>query len=385
MNYDFTTAYQRAGIGCEKYDKRKDIFGTDKLIPLWVADMDFAVPTYITQALVERVSLPVYGYAERMHNWGNAVSNWLLQRHQWSVENDWLLPSAGVVPSLALAIQAFSQPGDGIIIQAPVYFPFFSLVRENQRELLLNPLRERDGRYQMDFEQLECLAAQARIMILCNPHNPGGRAWTAVELSEVARICQRHNVLVLSDEIHMDLTYRGFSHIPFARVAGDCPHITTTSVGKTFNTAGIGGGYTIIPDPQLRKPLQNKQNIFHLNGENVFSLTVTEAAYRHGQDWPEALMDHIAHNRDRVLKTCRDTPIRPMQAEATYLLWLDCRQMGMNDESLHAFFVTQAGLGLSVGSIFGEQGSGFMRINLATTPGIIEQAMQQLEQALARL
>lgn len=385
MNYDFTTAYQRAGIGCEKYDKRKTIFGTDALIPLWVADMDFAVPTYITQALSERVSLPVYGYAERMHDWGEAVSNWLLQRHQWSVENDWLLPSAGVVPSLALAIQAFSQPGDGIIIQPPVYFPFFSLVRENQRELLLNPLQEAGGRYQMDLEQLERLAAKARILILCNPHNPGGRAWSADELSEVARICQRHNVLVLSDEIHMDLTYRGFSHTPFASVAGDCPHITTTSVGKTFNTAGIGGGYTIIPDPKLRKPLQSKQNTFHLNGENVFSLTVTEAAYRHGQDWPETLMGHIAHNRDRVLEACRNTPIRPMQAEATYLLWLDCRQLGMNDDSLQAFFIHQAGLGLSAGRIFGEQGSGFMRINLATTPDIMEQAMQQLEQALVRL
>ncbi|MFU8838928.1 MAG: MalY/PatB family protein [Thiohalomonadaceae bacterium] len=385
MSYDFHTAYQRPGIGCEKYDKRQAIFGTESVIPLWVADMEFASPDSIQQALIERAKLPSYGYAERMAGWTEAVGQWLARQHHWQIDPAWLLPTAGVVPSLALAIQTLSQPGDGVIIQPPVYFPFFGLVRETQRQLLLNPLREVNGRYQMDLEQLEKLARQARVLILCNPHNPGGRAWSAAELAEVARICASHGVSVLSDEIHMDLSYPGITHTPFAQVAEDCSYLMLSAAGKTFNTAGIGGGYAVIPDAVLRQDLQRLQNTLHLNGENIFSLLVTETAYRHGHDWPTALMTQIAANRDRVYAACQHSAITPMPPEATYLLWLDCRALGMDDQALEQFFIHRAGLGLSAGHIFGEQGSGYMRINLASTPAIIEQAMQQLEAALAGL
>ena len=385
MHYDFNTARQGPGTGCEKYDKRQQIFGTDAVIPLWVADMDFAAPDYIRQALLERVALRAYGYAECMPAWREAVAHWLRSQHRWAIEEDWLLPTAGVVPSLTLSIQLLSQPGEGVIIQPPVYFPFFGLVRENQRKLLLNPLREVDGRYQMDLEQLEAQAPRARLLILCNPHNPGGRAWSHQELTELAAICARHDITVLSDEIHMDLTYPGIQHIPFAQAAGACHHLTLSSSGKTFNTAGIGGGYAIIHDPALRQRLQRVQNTFHLNGETLFSLAATEAAYRHGHDWPGELMAHIAQNRDRVYAACQGSPIHPMAPEASYLLWLDCRPMGMNDEQLQRFFVERAGLGLSAGIIFGAEGSGYMRINLATTPAIVDKAMTQLAQALSDL
>jgi cystathionine beta-lyase len=382
MSYDFHTAYQRPGIGCEKYDKRQAIFGTEAVIPLWVADMEFASPDYLRQALIERASLPSYGYAERLESWTEAVSQWLLQQHHWAVDPAWLIPTAGVVPSLALAIQTLSQPGEGVIVQPPVYFPFFGLVRETGRELILNPLRVIDGRYQMDLELLEQQARRARLLILCNPHNPGGRAWSAEELRALAAICTRHGVTVLSDEIHMDLVYPGKRHIPFAQVAEDCSYLTVSAAGKTFNTAGIGGGYAIVPDADVRKRLQRLQNTLHLNGENIFSLLVTETAYRHGQDWPGALMKHIAANRDRVTATCQQHAIQVMPPEATYLLWLDCHALGMDDQALQHFFIHQAGLGLSAGRIFGEQGSGYMRINLASTPAIIEQAMEQLQNAL---
>jgi len=254
MKYDFETCHQCTGLGCEKYDRAKEIFGTDQVIPLWVADMDFAAPSYVTRALVERVELPVYGYAQRMPAWAEAVGGWLDRRHGWVVEEAALLPTVGVVPSLALAIQTFTDPGDGVIIQPPVYFPFFSVVRNNNRQLLLNPLRQTDGYYRMDFEQLEQLAPKASMLLLCNPHNPGGRAWTPEELATLADICTRHRVMVVSDEIHMDLTYAGYRHTPFALVAGDTRFMSVTSAGKTFNTAGIGGGYAVIPDPVIVRP-----------------------------------------------------------------------------------------------------------------------------------
>ena len=386
MSYDFFTAYQRAGIGCEKYDKRQTIFGTEQVIPLWVADMDFATPPYITEALAQRAELPSYGYAERMAGWASAVCGWLDRHHQWQVAEEWLLPTAGVVPSLAMLIQLLSEPGDGVIIQPPVYFPFFGLVTENQRQLLLNPLQEVNGQYQMDLEHLNTLLPQARLLILCNPHNPGGRAWSKDELLALAKLCAKHDVMVLSDEIHMDLTYPGFQHTPFARVANTiCQHLTVTSSGKTFNTAGIGGGYAIIEDPTVRQALHRRQQIFHLGGEQIFPLLATETAYRLGDDWPGRLMEHISAMKKLVLDACDGTPIRAMTPEATYLLWLDCRGLGMEDKELQRFFIEQAGLGLSAGSVFGEQGRGYMRINLATSPTIMTRAMQQLRMALARL
>lgn len=386
MQYDFHTAQQRAGIGCEKYDKRRAIFGTEQVIPLWVADMDFAAPAYITEALAQRAALPSYGYAERMDSWAVAVSAWLDRHHHWHVPHEWLLPTAGVVPSLAMLIQLLSERGDGVIIQPPVYFPFYGLVTENQRELLLNPLREVDGQYRMDLEQLSELLPRARLLILCNPHNPGGRAWREDELNALAKLCAAHDVMVLSDEIHMDLTYPGHHHLPFARVASTvCQYITVTSSGKTFNTAGIGGGYAIIENTALRQALQRRQQVFHLGGEQIFSLLATETAYRLGHDWPVSLMSHIAAMRDQVIGACDGSPITPMLAEASYLLWLDCRRLEMDDNELQRFFIERAGLGLSAGSVFGEQGRGFMRINLATTPAIMTRAMQQLHMALNSL
>ncbi len=396
---DFTRLAQYAGSGCEKYDRRAEIFGREDVIPLWVADMDFPAPDFVTDALAGRLADGAFGYAKPTAEHVEAITGWLAGQHDWYVDAKTIVPVPGVVPAMAMAIRAFTRPGARVIIQPPVYFPFFQVVRDQGRELIENPLVEQEvdpaggRRYVMDFEALEAQAAEAEMLLLCNPHNPGGRAWDEAELGEVVAICARHDVMVISDEIHMDLTYPGIAHTPFARVAesSDCRWFTVTAPGKTFNTAGIGGGYAVIPDAALRKRFDRERRGMHLGEGSVFSLTALKAAYTHGAKWPAELMAHVAVNRDRVIEAVADLPIEPMAPEATYLLWLDCRGMGLSDAAtdpgdtaLQRFFIDKAGLGLSQGIIFGEPGRGYMRINLATPTRVIDRAMAQLIAAWGR-
>ncbi|MFI9651196.1 PatB family C-S lyase [Guyparkeria halopsychrophila] len=392
---DFTRLAQYPGSGCEKYDRRAEIFGRDDVIPLWVADMDFPAPDFVTDALAERLADGAFGYAKPSEGHLEAITGWLAGQHDWQVGAETIVPVPGVVPAMAMAIRAFTSPGARVIIQPPVYFPFFQVVRDQGRERVENPLVEQvspDGirGYGMDFEALEAQAREAEMLLLCNPHNPGGRAWNEAELGEVAAICSRHDVMVISDEIHMDLTYPGIRHTPFARVADSagCRWFTVTAPGKTFNTAGIGGGYAVIPDAEIRKRFDRERRGMHLGEGSVFGLTALKAAYTHGAKWPAELMAHVASNRDRVIEAVADLPIEPMWPEATYLLWLDCRGMGLSDAAtdpgdtaLQRFFIDEAGLGLSQGIIFGEPGRGYMRINLAAPTRIIDRAMAQLRAA----
>ncbi|MFP4155549.1 MAG: MalY/PatB family protein [Halothiobacillaceae bacterium] len=395
---DFTRLAQYPGSGCEKYDRRGEIFGREDVIPLWVADMDFPAPEFVTEALAARLADGAFGYAKPDAGHFAAITGWLAGRHDWRVEPETIVPVPGVVPAMAMAIRTFTRPGAGVIIQPPVYFPFFQVVRDQKRTLIENPLVEQaapggGARYVMDLAALEAQARDAEMLLLCNPHNPGGRAWNADELAQVAAICARHDVMVISDEIHMDLTYPGVRHTPFAEVAdaAGCRWFTVTAPGKTFNTAGIGGGYAVIPDAEVRKRFDRARRGMHLGEGSVFGLTALKAAYTRGAHWPGELMQYIAGNRDRVIEAVRDLPIKPMIPEATYLLWLDCRGLGLSDaasdpgdRALQRFFVDEAGLGLSQGIIFGEPGRGYMRINLATPTRIIDQAMAQLRTACAR-
>ncbi|HER35450.1 MAG TPA: putative C-S lyase [Halothiobacillaceae bacterium] len=392
---DFTRLAQYPGSGCEKYDRRGEIFGREDVIPLWVADMDFPAPDFVTEALAERLADGAFGYAKPDAGHFEAIAGWLAGQHDWRVAPETIVPVPGVVPAMAMAIRAFTSRRARVIIQPPVYFPFFQVVRDQGRTLVENPLLEQESsdggrRYVMDFEALEAQASEAEMLLLCNPHNPGGRAWNADELGRVAAICARHDVMVISDEIHMDLTYPGIRHTPFAEVANasGCRWFTVTAPGKTFNTAGIGGGYAVIPDAGIRERFDRERRGMHLGEGSVFGLTALKAAYRHGSAWPGELMAHIAANRDRVIEAIADLPIEAMVPEATYLLWLDCRGMGLSDaatdpedRALQRFFVEKAGLGLSQGIIFGEPGRGYMRINLATPTGVIDRAMAQLRAA----
>lgn len=395
MSTDFECLAQFPGSGCEKYDRRAAIFGREDVLPLWVADMDFPAPDFITDALEQRLAHPAFGYVKPDQRYFDAIGHWLETQHHWRPKPDSIVPLPGVVPGMSMAINAFTQIDEAVIIQPPVYFPFFGVVRDNQRPLLQNPLELQSGFYRMNFEQLEAQAPDASMLLLSNPHNPGGRAFNADELAWLIAVCKRNDVLVVADEIHMDLTYEGVEHTPFARVAREKRFdnwIMLTAPGKTFNTAGIGGGYAVIEDARLRKAFCKEKQRWHLNDTSVFSQAALIAAYEQGGSWPFELMRYIGQNRDRVKAALADTAIDVLTAEATYLLWLDCRALGFSDADadpedrrLQQFFIEQAGLGLSQGIIFGEPGRGFMRLNLATPGRIIDQAMKQLRQALDAL
>lgn len=380
--YDFDTPISRIGSHCEKYDARERIFGTAEVQPLWVADMDFAAPPAVTAALVARAQHPIYGYTEAPDSLYAAIQHWLNSRHQWSVAREDILLTAGVVGSLHAAALAFAGPGEGVIVQPPVYFPFFSAVTRGDRRLLLSPLLEREGQWQFDWAHLEhCAADGAKALLLCSPHNPVGRVWRRDELLQILAIARRYQLVIFSDEIHADLIYPGQKHIPLATLAqpGD-RIITAMAPSKTFNLPGLGLSYLISSDPALRDDMRRVLAGLHVGNSNPFSLAAAEAAYRHGGDWLNQLMAYLLDTQIAVTtQLARELPqIRVTPAEGTYLLWLDCRGLGLADSELQRFFIDEAGLGLSAGSLFGPGGSGFMRLNIGAPRAEVLQAISSL-------
>lgn len=389
VSFDFDRVIARETSHCVKYDHRLPQFGDEELLPLWVADMDFACPPAVTAALLQRASHPIYGYSVFPEGVYSALSHWLLTRHQWSVAANSIVMCPGVLPSLCAAILAFSQPGDGIIIQPPVYFPFFSLVTDNQRRIIENPLRLTDKRYHIDFDHLrQCAAQGAKLLLLCSPHNPVGRVWHKHELLEILRIAREFNLMVVSDEIHADLVYTPHQHLPLATLAqADDRLITAVAPSKTFNVAGLGLSSVIINRPADRKPFDAILSSMHVSARNPFSLTAFEAAYRQGGEWKDALMRYLQSTRDAVVDYVKQhmPGINVMPAEATFLLWLDCRSLGFNDQQLAEFFWHQAKVGINAGISFGQGGSGFMRLNIAAPRSVVMQALRQIEQALTSI
>lgn len=380
--YDFDTPISRAGTHSEKYDGRERIFGTEAVQPLWVADMDFAAPPAVTAALIARAQHPIYGYTDAPDSLYAAIQHWLQSRHQWTVARDDILLTAGVVGSLHAAALAFAGPGEGVIVQPPVYFPFFSAVTRSDRRLLLNPLTERDGRWQIDLDHLErCAADGAKALLLCSPHNPVGRVWRRDELEQMLAIARRHQLVIFSDEIHADLIHPGQQHLPLATLARSGDRLVTAMApSKTFNLPGLGLSFLVSSDPDLRDALRRVLAGLHVGNSNPFSLAAAEAAYRHGSDWLDQLMAYlqvtqtaVAEHLQRHLPAVKVTP-----AEGTYLLWLDCRGLGLSDAELQRFFVHDAGLGLSPGTVFGQGGSGFMRLNIGAPRAEVMAAIQRL-------
>jgi cystathionine beta-lyase len=389
VSSNFDQPLSRQNTCAVKYDARQAVFGREDVIPLWVADMDFAAPDAVVQALVQRARHPAYGYSLYPDSLYDAMTGWYRDRHRWTIERDWILMVPGVVPSLHAAAMAFAEPGEGIIIQPPVYPPFFSAIRKTGRRVIENPLVEEKGDYRMDLDHLEACAAQAdaRILQLCSPHNPVGRVWTKDELQAVLDIARRHDLMVVSDEIHCDLTYPDKpDHHMLGRLATAADAlITTVAPSKSFNMPGLGLSALVVPNREHRQAMKTVFDSMHMLQCNPFSLTGFEAGYRHGAGWLDELLVYLQHNRDFVIATFRrDMPeIRVCEPEGCYLLWLDCRAMGMSDSELKAFFVHQAGVGLNPGLTFGDQGSGYMRLNLACSRVILEKALAQIRQALA--
>jgi cystathionine beta-lyase len=380
MTSRFDEVIDRQHTSTVKFDARKAVFGTDDVIPLWVADMDFASPPEVIDAIKARVDHGVFGYAIYPDSMYQSQIDWCQQRFDWTVNKKQLVMCPGVVPSLVAAITALTEPGDKVIVQSPVYFPFFSAVTEIGRELVLNPLKETAGHYEINFEHLEaCAQDGAKTLLFCSPHNPVGRVWTQAELAQLLALAERYEMTIISDEIHGDLILPGYQHLPLATLTDKVKVITAMAPTKTFNIAGLILSSLIVPDNADKKAIEVVLEQWHISARNPMSIVAYEAAYRYGTPWLEALLAYIQGNLELVNKTFEPIEhIKVIQPQGTYLVWLDCRGMGLSDAELKQFFIDKAKVGLSPGQLFGEGGEGFMRLNLGTSRHTLSQALSQI-------
>ncbi|MGQ8337094.1 MalY/PatB family protein [Sunxiuqinia sp. A32] len=387
MPYNFDELVDRKNTNCVKYDASERFFGKADVLPLWVADMDFKTPDFVVDTLKERLEHDVLGYTFRPDSCTSAIVNWLKNRHRWSIKGEWLHYSPGVVPALAFAVQVYTQPGDEVIVQTPVYFPFFSAIKNNNREMVENPLVLKGDRYYFDIDDLKKkISPKTKLLLLCNPQNPGGMSWTESELKELGDICLENNVVVVSDEIHSDLTFPGKRHIPLATVSDEIAQntITLMAPSKTFNLAGLSTSFLVIPNKGLFDKYDELMKATHVYQGNLFGNIAMEAAYSKGESWLNELMLYIEANYDFMASFFKDNlpGIKPMKPDATYLVWLDFSSYGLKDKELNEKIVN-AGVGLNRGVQFGKQGKGFMRINIACPRKTLEQALLQLKSAFA--
>lgn len=386
--YDFDKIIDRKGTGALKTDALSERYGRNDLIPLWVADMDFETPDFITDALRRRMEHPVFGYTVEPEELWPTVQKWIHDHHQWTVEREWLTFIPGIVRGIGMAINALLDKDDKIIIQPPVYHPFRLVPQGNGREVVYNPLHENaDGTYSMDFENLETVCdGRCRMLILSNPHNPGGIVWSRETLERLAEFCHRRGVIVISDEIHCDMTLYGNKHIPFASVspeAAECS-ITFGSPSKTFNIAGIVSSYAIVPSGALRERFYGWLAANEFNDAPMFSPIATIAAFKNGEQWRKQMLEYVERNIDYVCDFCScELPmIKPLRPQASFLVWLDCRGLKLTHEDLVDLFVDKAGLALNDGEIFSPGGEGFMRLNVATSLSTLKKAMNRLKEAV---
>lgn len=386
MNYHFDEIIRRENTDCVKYDLRKAIFGTEDVIPMWVADMDFKSPDFIVRSLKERLNHEILGYSVRSQGFYDAVIDWFKKRHGVEINRNQITVSPGVVPALSMCVLAYSKPGDKIIIQPPVYHPFFDMVLNNGRQLVCNPLTFKDNRYFIDFDDLERkIDSKTKMLFLSNPHNPVGRVWTLEELTRLSELCLKHNILILSDEIHSDLIFKPHTHIPILSVSEAIAQqsITAIAPSKTFNLAGLHTSVLIIPNQKLYSEYESVLDRLHIGSGNLFGNIALEAAYKHGEEWLEQLLDYLQGNLDFTrdfLKT-HLPDIQLIEPEGTYLLWLGFRNMNLPQKELNDFLIHKAKVGFNDGVIFGEGGEGFQRMNIACPRSVIEKALNRIKDA----
>ncbi len=382
IKYDFDKKVVREGTSCLKYDRRDVIFNNADVLPMWVADMDFETPDFVRFAMIERAMHPIFGYTFRDDSYYEAMIGWLQRRHNWKVEQDWILYTPGVVPALHLAVNALTEKGDKIILQPPVYFPFFSVVKNHERTLVENPLLNSNGAYRIDFDLLEKQAKDAKMLILCNPHNPVGRSWTVEELNKIANICLENNIIVVSDEIHNDLVLPPHRHQVFANLSEEVANITLTAhaASKTFNLAGLSSASMIISNPELRERYQEALTALHLQVGNVFGFEAFKAAFQQGDAWLDQLISYVQNNIDYAVDYLNQKlpKIKVRKPEATYLLWLDFSEYGLSEEELSKLLVDKAGLGLNKGRMYGQGGENHMRMNMACPLDTVKVAVERL-------
>ena len=387
MPVDFDTVPNRRGTNCFKYDFAREMGMPEDVLPLWVADMDFPTAPAVLERLHALAEHGIFGYTGVKDAYFSAVHNWYAQRFGWETQRSWLVTTPGVVFAIAIAIRAFTQKGDAILIQQPVYYPFANKVTENDRQLVVNPLVLKNGRYEMDFADMErkIVDYHVKMLLLCSPHNPVGRVWTKEELLRVGEICQKHGVLVVSDEIHADFTYAGHTHRVFASVKSEFADftITCTAPSKTFNLAGLQNSNIFIPNRQLRHAYKKELSACGCGGTNCMGMAACQAAYEAGADWLEQLKQYLAGNLAYIRQFLREKlpDIALIEPEGTYLVWLDLRKLELTEQQQRQLIVQDAKLWLDTGTLFGQGGEGFERINIACPRTTIEQAMQRLEHA----
>jgi cystathionine beta-lyase len=371
--YDFDKVIDRSNTGALKYEVLQERYGRADLTPLWVADMDFETPRFITDALRERLEHSLFGYTVEPEDYKPSIIRWIKNLHGWDIKPEWINYIPGIVKGIGMVVNVFTEPGDKVIIQPPVYHPFRLTPQGNNREVVMNPLIENpDGSYSMDFEQLESIAPDCKLLILSNPHNPAGIVWDRDTLTRLAEICYRNHLLVVSDEIHAEMALWDNKHIPFASVsdmARDCS-ITFAAPTKTFNIAGIVSSYAIVPNDSIRRKFYTWLEANELNEPTIFAPIATIAAYNHGDNW-----------RRQMLKYCeKNIPqIKPIRPQASFLVWLDCRALGLSHDLLIDLFVNKAHLALNDGEMFGIGGEGFMRLNVAEPRSVLVKALNLLK------
>lgn len=389
MKYNFDEVIDRTNTRAAKYDERVKKFGTNEVIPLWVADMDFKTAQPIIDACTRKAKEGIWGYTSRPESYFQAVKNWQKRRNHWDVDTALMSWSLGVVPSISCIIKIFSHTGDKILIQTPVYSEFYDVTESLDRVVLENRIVEKNGHWGIDFEDFEAKAKDAKIFLLCNPHNPLGLVWKPEELQKMAEICISNNVLIVSDEIHSDLLFHGKKHTPMASLSKKfADHvITCVSATKTFNLAGLQASTTIFPNMEMKQKFDRFWMNMDIHRNNAFSSVAMEAGYNEGEEWLEQLLAYLSDNFDFIKHYC-DTyipKIKPNVPDATYLVWLDCRELGMSNEELHNFMIEKAKIGLNDGCSFGRSLNGFMRLNAACPRSVLEKALSQLKDAVDQL
>ena len=386
--YDFDAIIPRRGTGALKTDALNERFGKDGLLPMWVADMDFATPPFIVDALRQRLEHPIFGYTIEPADYWPTVQKWILEHHGWAVEREWLTYIPGIVKGIGMAINAFVAEDEKVIIQPPVYHPFRLVPQGNRREVVYNPLKENpDGSYSMDFENLaQVCDSKCRMLILSNPHNPAGICWDCETLARLGTFCRERGIIVISDEIHCDMALFGNRHIPFATANEDAAacSITFGSPSKTFNIAGIVSSYAIVPDKALREKFYGYLRANEYNDAPIFSPIATIAAFREGEQWRREMIEYLEGNIETLISFCRDKMpgIKPLRPQASFLVWIDCRELGLSHRELVSLFVDKAGLALNDGEMFGPQGHGFMRMNIGCPRSTVLEALERLHKAL---
>lgn len=391
MKYDFDKIIDRRGTGALKTDALQERYGSADLLPLWVADMDFETPPFITDALRQRMEHPIFGYTIEPHDYWQTVAQWIAVHHDWVVRQEWLTYIPGVVKGIGMAINVFVEKDEKVIIQPPVYHPFRFVVEGNARQLVLNPLRENaDGSYSMDFENLAAVADdKCRMLILSNPHNPGGIVWDRETLRRLADFCHSRGIIVVSDEIHSDLALWDNRHTPFATVSPEAAQcsITFGAPSKTFNIAGIVSSYAIVPAAPLRRRFFSWLQANEFNEPTLFAPIATIAAFRHGEEWRRQMLRYVEGNIDFVIDFLANhiPQIKPLRPQASFLVWLDCRALNLTHDQLNDLFVCHAHLALNDGEMFGQGGKGFMRLNVGTSRQLLEKALEQLEKAIPKI